>query len=117
VGREIRTRLLDEVGPVLAGLGVDDPILFHPGGVALMALMREAYPSLRETVDLATEVIAHHGNLGAPSLLWVLAEALARRAPVSPNLRLFALGAGIVTTIATLHDAVIEPGAGRGAAS
>jgi predicted naringenin-chalcone synthase len=102
VGKEIRTRLTDELGPLLDATALSEPILFHPGGAALMALMAEKWPALAETIAISSHVLTNHGNLGSPSLLWVLARALELEASVTPRLRLVALGPGIVSTLLLL---------------
>lgn len=104
VGANIRGRLVNEVTPAIQALG-EDPLLMHPGGVALMEAVRRQWPQRSDSVDVSLGVLREHGNVGAASALWVLADALERGLPVSPRLHLFALGPGIVTTLLTLHGA------------
>jgi predicted naringenin-chalcone synthase len=103
VGKDIRTRLIDELGPLLDDVALREPLLVHPGGLALMRSLAEQYPALAPSVELSLSVLSGHGNLGASSLLWVLDAALARGVPLRPRLRLVALGPGIVTTCLTLE--------------
>ena len=102
VGKEIRSRVVAELEPLLDGAARAEPILFHPGGAALMKLLGEKWPELAGTLALSSGVLERHGNLGSSSVLWVLAEALARSRPLTPRLRLCALGPGIVSTLLTL---------------
>src|SRR5579871_4250237 len=99
VGKEIRTRIGDELAKVLDDDSLREPLFVHPGGAALMRLLRERYPPLAATADLSMSVLADHGNLGAPSVLWVLDRALSASFAVAPRFRLVALGPGIVTTL------------------
>jgi predicted naringenin-chalcone synthase len=102
VGKEIRSRVVQELEPLLGDDVVREPILFHPGGAALMTLIGERWPVLADTIALSSGVLERHGNLGSSSVLWVLAEALARSVPLTPRLRLAALGPGIVATLLAL---------------
>ncbi len=102
VGKRIRDRVVPELEPFLDGATRAQPILFHPGGAALMKLIAERWPDLAPTIALSSAVLEQHGNLGSSSVLWVLAEAAARRATLTPRLRLAALGPGIVTTLLAL---------------
>ncbi len=102
VGKEIRTRLVAELGPLLDEETVAQPIWFHPGGAALMKLIAEQWPVLGPSIAASCGVLERHGNLGSSSVLWVLADALAAGAKVTPRLRLAALGPGIVSTVLTL---------------
>ena len=101
VGKSIRTRLLDELMPLLEQIG-SEPALFHPGGAALMRALAGARPHLAGTLELSSEVLQLDGNLGAASLLWVLDRALRERRTLTPRLRLVALGPGIVSTVLRL---------------
>jgi alkylresorcinol/alkylpyrone synthase len=102
VGKDIRERVIQELEPLLDGDPLGEPILFHPGGAALMKLIAERWPVLADTIALSSRVLERHGNLGSSSVLWVLAEALASGATLLPRLRLAALGPGIVSTVLLL---------------
>jgi alkylresorcinol/alkylpyrone synthase len=101
VGKAIRTRLLDELRPFLDE-AAGAPALFHPGGAALMRVLADAYPALGDTLALSSGVLRRNGNIGSASVLWVLDAALRERHPLTPTLRLFALGPGIVSTVLRL---------------
>ncbi|GEM_PF-5817880 len=98
VGKDIRTRLLDELGPTVADLPVAGT-LFHPGGAALVRSLGSAYPDFAPTLARSSAVLREHGNIGAASLLWVLREAWTERRSFGESLCLVALGPGIVSTI------------------
>ncbi len=103
VGKEIRNRIVDELAPIIEDPALrGGPILFHPGGAALMKLLADRWPELADSIAVSCAVLAQHGNLGSSSLLWVLAEAMARQATLAPRHRLAALGPGIVSTLLTL---------------
>lgn len=95
VGKEIRTRLLDELGPTVAAAN-PDTTYFHPGGLALMRQLGASFPAFVPTLDISSKILRKHGNMGSASVLWVLHEAWARCS--GPDLRLIALGPGIVST-------------------
>ncbi len=105
VGKAIRTRLLDELGPVLATLD-PETTLFHPGGASLMRALESADPRLAATLAVSNTVLREHGNIGSASVLWVLAAAWQLGRPLGPELRLLALGPGIVTTQLRLSGVV-----------
>jgi len=98
VGKDIRERLIPEFGRILDAEARATPLLVHPGGTALMRQLKEHYPELASVADLSLSILLEHGNLGAPSVLWVLDRALHTRVRLSPSFRMVALGPGIVTT-------------------
>lgn len=98
VGKDIRTRLLEEAGRVFTDEFVAHPAFLHPGGPDLMKRIVQARPELADTVDTSLEVLLGHGNLGSASVLFVLEEARRRAMSFEPRFHLFALGPGIVTT-------------------
>ena len=103
VGKEIRTRIVGELEPLIAEL---DPntALFHPGGASLMRALGGRFPALRPTLAISSGVLRKHGNIGAASVLWVLHDAWEAGRPLTPQLRLIALGPGIVSTMLCLDD-------------
>lgn len=109
VGKEIRTRLLPELGPVMDSI---DPAssYFHPGGAALMATLSSTYPAFQPTLEISSNVMRQHGNIGAASVLWVLHDAWAGGRRFTDELRLIALGPGIVATM--IHFSGLQHTAG-----
>lgn len=104
VGKDLRTRLLAECQPYFTPQTLNSPLLLHPGGMALMKSLGDHYPQLRDTVALSSAVLAENGNVGSPSVLFVLDAALRGGVPLGPRLGLFALGPGIVTTLLRLES-------------
>ena len=102
VGKEIRERLADELNTMLSGTMLLDPTYIHPGGVALMKIVGQKYPELAESAALSIADLAEHGNVGSPSVLWVLKTALKKNMPLTPCFRLVTFGPGKVTAIVTL---------------
>ncbi|HET6612885.1 MAG TPA: hypothetical protein VFG83_12885 [Kofleriaceae bacterium] len=102
VGKNIRTRLSEVEDAFDDDRWANEPLFMHPGGAALMEIIRERHPSLASAVALSSAMLADNGNVGAPSALWVLHQAFAQKAAMTPRMRLFALGPGIVTTVLTL---------------
>lgn len=99
VGKEIQTRLLDELGSMVDDSMLEAPVFLHPGGIALMKLVRERYPKLTDSTELSISELGETGNIGAPSVLFVLKKALSKDHPLSPCFRLIAFGPGKVTAI------------------
>jgi predicted naringenin-chalcone synthase len=110
VGKAIRTRLLDELGPVIADVD-PDTTLFHPGGAALMRNLATARSALGPTLALSSRILAAHGNIGSASVLWVLDQAWQEARVHGPELRLVALGPGIVSTDLLLTGVEVDDGA------
>ncbi len=108
VGKDIRTRMLDESAHMLTAEVVAEPIFFHPGGIALLRGLAEFAPRLSDTVGLSAEILGAHGNLSSPTVLYVLKRALERGVPIHPRLRLLAFGPGIYTTLSCFHDVKAE---------
>jgi alkylresorcinol/alkylpyrone synthase len=98
VGRAIRHRVADELEKILDAEALRGPIIMHPGGAAVMRHLRERHPEMKAAVELALSVIVSHGNVGAPSVLWVLERALETGVSISPSFHLVALAPGIVST-------------------
>lgn len=99
VGKDIRTRLVDEAGPVFDTDVVEHPLFLHPGGPDLMKRLRAAVPGIDAPIDVASWVLENHGNLGSASVLFVMEESMRRGMPLGPRFHMFALGPGIVTTL------------------
>jgi predicted naringenin-chalcone synthase len=58
-----------------------DHWLIHPGGRRIVECMQAALGLGDEDVRVSYEVLAAHGNIGTPSIFYVLDEAVRRRAP------------------------------------
>jgi predicted naringenin-chalcone synthase len=99
VGKEIRTRLLEEVEQFFTPEILEQPIFLHHGGDALMKVVSEKYPQLSDFMKLSTSEFQSNGNIGPSTVLWILHRALEREMPISPCFRLVAFGPGKVTAI------------------
>ena len=97
VGKDIRTRLVGELGPLISDID-PETALFHPGGAALMRALGSANPELVPTLQVSSAILRDHGNIGAASILWVLDAVWNDGRRLGPRLRLIALGPGIVST-------------------
>jgi predicted naringenin-chalcone synthase len=53
----------------------------HPGGRRIIETVQEALDLSREQVEISYEVLANHGNVGTPSILYVLKKTIEQREP------------------------------------
>lgn len=76
--------LVDEFLAV-SGLERDtiDHWLVHPGGRRIIESVQQALGLPREEVQVSYDVLAEHGNVGTPSIFYVLQRALQEREPRS----------------------------------
>jgi predicted naringenin-chalcone synthase len=77
--------LPDLVESFLAPLGLTrfaiDHWIIHPGGRRILDCIQEALELADGEVAISYDMLAEHGNVGTPSIFYVLAETLARRDP------------------------------------
>jgi predicted naringenin-chalcone synthase len=73
------------VDDFLAPLGLTryaiDHWLIHPGGRRILERVQDALSLSDEDVRISYDVLASYGNIGTPSIFYVLDETLSRRAP------------------------------------
>lgn len=105
VGKDIRTRLVDETVGVFDAERRLEPMLLHPGGPDLMKRLGDAVPELGVPIRTSLGVLQQHGNLGSASVLFVLEQWLRDGGPLGPRFHMFALGPGIVTSLLTVEGA------------
>lgn len=77
-----------------------DRWLCHPGGAKVLTALEHALPAPAAGLDHARAVLAEHGNMSAPTVLFVLARALAE--PGWRRAILLALGPGFTVGFARL---------------
>ena len=69
----------------LAPLGLTryaiDHWLIHPGGFRIVERIQTVLGLSDDDVRISYDVLASHGNIGTPSIFYVLDETVARRAP------------------------------------
>lgn len=82
------------------GLDDVDRFLCHPGGVKVIDALEGALSLESGTLDHERAVLAEHGNMSAPTVLFVLDRA--RRAGLPPTSVLTALGPGFTASTVTL---------------
>jgi predicted naringenin-chalcone synthase len=58
-----------------------DHWLVHPGGRRIIESMQEALELSHEDVEISYEVLAEHGNVGTPSIFYVMKRMLDMRSP------------------------------------
>jgi predicted naringenin-chalcone synthase len=57
--------------------------IVHPGGRRILDCAREALGLSVETLDVSYDVLSNRGNVGTPSIFYVLSETIRRRQPGS----------------------------------
>lgn len=99
-----RDRLRPALDAFLARHGLHaaeiDRWLCHPGGAKVVTALEHALPAPAAGLDHARAVLAEHGNMSAPTVLFVLARALAE--PGWRRAVLLALGPGFTVGFAQL---------------
>ena len=92
----IERELADAVDQMLAALAIGrdevDRICSHPGGVKVIDAIESALALPAGELDLEREVLRDHGNMSAPTVLFVLERLIARGLP--PRVLLTAFGPG-----------------------
>ncbi|HYM45274.1 MAG TPA: 3-oxoacyl-[acyl-carrier-protein] synthase III C-terminal domain-containing protein [Solirubrobacteraceae bacterium] len=58
-----------------------DHWVVHPGGRRIIDCVQSALSLSDEEVEMSREVLANHGNIGTPSIFYVLHETIERREP------------------------------------
>jgi predicted naringenin-chalcone synthase len=100
--------LLELVDDFLAssGLGREaiDHWLVHPGGRRIIESVQEALDLSREDVASSYDVLSEHGNMGTPSIFYVMRRAVERRAPQAGDLGLMVtVGPGVTVGLMLLR--------------
>lgn len=99
-----RKRLRPAMETMLAAQGLDledvDRFICHPGGVKVIDALESALSLETGSLDHERAVLAEHGNMSAPTVLFVLDRA--RRAGLPPTSVLTALGPGFTASTVTL---------------
>ena len=80
-----------------------DRFVCHPGGMKVIEALEEALSVGQGSLDHERDVLADHGNMSAPTALFVLERA--RRKGLSATSVLSALGPGFTATTVTLKAA------------
>jgi len=84
------------------GLTVEDigQFVFHPGGAKVISALEQVFHLDQGTLEIERQVLADHGNMSAPTVLFVLKEALKK--PFTGRRFLSALGPGFTSSFATM---------------
>ena len=96
----VGTALAAILGRADLRLGDVDRFLCHPGGVKVIIALERSLGLGQGTLDLEREVLADHGNMSAPTALFVLQRAIARGLPRRSALA--AMGPGFTASCVTL---------------
>ncbi len=84
------------------GLSVEDigQFVFHPGGAKVISALEQVFHLDQGTLEIERRILAEHGNMSAPTVLFVLQEAL--KTPFTGRRFLSALGPGFTSSFATM---------------
>jgi len=85
------------------GMGDVDRFICHPGGAKVIEALEQSLSLGQGQLDFERQVLADHGNMSAPTALFVLDRA--RRAGLPPLSVVTALGPGFSATTVTLKQA------------
>jgi predicted naringenin-chalcone synthase len=81
-----------------------DHWVVHPGGRRIIESVQEALDLSRQQVQISYEVLANHGNVGTPSILYVLKKTIEQRSPGSGEHGLMVtIGPGITVGLMLLQ--------------
>lgn len=99
VPQVVRRHLAGSVEDVCRRAEIDtediDLFLLHPGGAKVLDAYTDALPVTRAQLDWSHGVLADHGNMSAPTALFVLRRALAESPPADDAVALMsAMGPG-----------------------
>lgn len=102
-----RKHLRPAMDAMLEGQGLEvgdvDRFVCHPGGVKVMEALEASLELGQGALDLEREVLADHGNMSAPTVLYVLDKA--RRRGLPRRSLVTALGPGFTASTVTLMAA------------
>jgi|SRR5579862_448178 len=102
--RFIEKRLAAPVRRFIADAGLEAPrLICHPGGAKVLDAVETALELQKGTLRDEREVLRGHGNMSAPSVLFVLEHALKRGLPGQSVLS--ALGPGFTASVLALESA------------
>jgi polyketide synthase Type III len=84
--------------------GAIDHWLVHPGGRRIIESVQEALDLSREDVAASYDVLAEHGNMGTPSIFYVMSRAVELRRPLAGELGLMVtVGPGVTVGLMLLR--------------
>lgn len=84
-------------------LSAIDHWIVHPGGRRIIESVQEALDLSREDVAVSWDALANHGNVGTPSIFYVIKETIDRRSPLAGELGLVVtIGPGITVGLMLL---------------
>jgi alkylresorcinol/alkylpyrone synthase len=99
--RELVEDFLDTHGLSRASI---DHWVVHPGGRRIIESVQEALDLSRGQVDISYQVLASHGNVGTPSILYVLKKTIEQRSPEAGERGLMVtIGPGITVGLMLLE--------------
>jgi alkylresorcinol/alkylpyrone synthase len=84
-------------------VGEVDRFICHPGGMKVMEALEASLELGQGALDAEREVLAEHGNMSAPTVLYVLDRV--RRRGMPPRSVVTALGPGFTASTVTLMAA------------
>ena len=103
-GAGLRALVEDFLGAQDLSPAAIDHWLVHPGGRRIIESVQGALDLCDEQVGISYDVLANHGNVGTPSILYVLKRTIDERAPEPGELGLMVtIGPGITVGLMLLQ--------------
>lgn len=95
------------VEKILARIGVAresvDRFVCHPGGSKVVAAIERGFELNQDSLDHERDVLADHGNMSAPTVLFILQRVIAKGLPARAVL--IAMGPGFTASCVSLVQA------------
>lgn len=101
--RHMNEAMVQMLEPQAISIGQVDRFICHPGGAKVVDAMESALALNKGSLDLEREVLWCHGNMSAPTVLFVLDKL--RKQEMPPLSILTALGPGFTASTLTLRHA------------
>lgn len=101
--KHMRAAMEEMLGPQGIELGAVDRFICHPGGAKVVDAIEQALSLNQGSLDHERDVLRDHGNMSAPTALFVLDRV--RRQEMPPLSVLTALGPGFTASTVTLKRA------------
>jgi alkylresorcinol/alkylpyrone synthase len=103
VAEQLKPALTQVLARMSLSVADIDKFICHPGGAKVISAIESALSLDQGTLEHERQVIAEYGNMSAPTVLFILERARAKRLP--PRSLLTALGPGFTASCVSLRRA------------